>query len=188
MIFSHRYSQKFDLIVVLNTDSLINFPDFKVEEKFFYQIEQLLDFLPADRQGQPKNMILQTYNPKGNAILTASKGGYQDFYEKELVTRKIFSYPPYSRIIKLTFRHKNKEKASYEARIISSKLKMAITQMKLGGEIRLIESHPSFVEKERGLFAYNIILKILPELENIRDILKLIPSNWSINADPKSII
>ena len=150
MIFSHRYYTKFDLIGVLNADSLINAPDFKIEERLFYQIEKLLDFLPASRHGQPKNMVLQTYNPENRAILTASKGDYKDFYEKELETRRVFSYPPYSRLVKLTFRHKYKDKASYEARILNGKLKMAIAQMKLEQKVKLIDSHPSFVEKERG--------------------------------------
>jgi len=188
MIFSHRYDLKFDLIGVLNADSLINTPDFRTEEGLFYQIEKLLDFLPADRHSEPKNIYLQTYNPENRAILTASEGNYKDFYDKELETRKAFSYPPYSRLIKLTFRHKDRNRASYEARILSGKLKMAIVQMKLDQKIKLIDSHPSFVEKERGLFAYNIVLKILPELENTKDVLKYVPSNWSIDVDTRSII
>ena len=60
--------------------------------------------------------------------------------------------------------------------------------MGLSQKIKLIDSHPSFVEKERGLFVYNIILKILPGLENIKDVLRYVPSNWSIDVDPRSII
>ena len=181
MIFSHLYDIKFDLIGVLNADSLISTPDFKTEERLFYQTEKLLDF-------QPQNMLVQTYNTENLAILTASERDYKDFYDKELETRKVFSYPPYSRLIKLTFRHKYKDKASYEARILSGKLKMAIAQMKLDQKVKLIDSYPSFVEKERGLFVYNIVLKVLPELENLKDILKYVPSNWSIDVDPRSII
>ncbi len=90
--------------------------------------------------------------------------------------------------MKITFKHKSKDKASYEARILNGKLKMAIGQQGLSQKIKIIDSYPSFIEKERGLFVYNIVLKILPEFENIKDILKYVPSNWSIDADPKSII
>ncbi|OGM98539.1 MAG: primosomal protein N' [Candidatus Yanofskybacteria bacterium RIFCSPLOWO2_01_FULL_41_34] len=181
MIFSHRYNIKFDLIGVLNADSLANIPDFRTEERLFYQIEKLLDF-------QPKNMIIQTYNLENQTILTASDGNYKNFYGKELAIRKVFSYPPYSRLIKLTFRHKYKDKALHESLILSGKLKMAIIQKKLDKKIKLIDSHPTFTEKERGLFVYNIILKVLPELENIKDILQFVPSNWSVDVDPKTII
>lgn len=181
MIFSHRYDLKFDLIGVLNTDSLINTPDFRTEENLFYQIEKLLDF-------QPKNITLQTYNPENRSILTTSTRDYKNFYEKEVEIRKIFSYPPHSQLVKLTYKHRDRSRASYEARVLSEKLKMAIGHLSLGPKIKMIDSHPSFTEKERGLFAYNIILKILPEAEDIRDILKYVPSNWSIDVDPKSII
>ena len=188
MIFSHRYNIEFDLIAVLNTDSLINTPDFKTEERLFYQIEKLLDLLPASKHGQLKNIILQTYNPENRAISTVSEGNYKDFYDKELETRKMFYYPPYSQLIKLSFKHKGRDKASYEARILSEKLKMVIGQLKLGPKIKIIDSYSSFIEKERGLFVYNIVLKILPELENTRDVLKFVPSNWAIDVDPRSIL
>src|SRR3989344_5503840 len=186
MIFSHRYETKFDLIGVLNADSLTSTPDFRTEERFFYQIEKLLDFLPDDRHDQSKKIFIQTYNPKSQTNLTASSGNYEDFYEKELEIRKKFSYPPYSRLIKLTFRHKYKDKALRESIILSERLKMAIMQMKLDQKIKLIDSYPSFTEKERGLFVYNIILKVLPELEDIKDILKYVPLNWSTDVDPRS--
>ena len=181
MIFSHRYDLNFDLIGILNADSIINTPDFKTEEGLFCQIEKLQDF-------QPKNMILQTYNPENLAILTVSTGNYKDFYQKELETRKLFFYPPFSKLIKLTYRHSNRNKASYEARILSEKLKMTIGHLKLSQKIKMIDSHPSFIEKRGGLFAYNIVLKVYPELENIKDILKYVPSNWSVDVDPRSII
>ena len=188
MIFSHRYSLSFDLIGVLNTDSLISAPDFRAEERLFYQIEKLLDLLPTGKNNQSKNMILQTYNPENKSILTASKGDYKNFYDKELETRKVFSYPPYSQLVKLSFKHKSRDKASYEARVLSEKLKMALGQLKLGQKIKLTDSYSSFAEKERGLFVYNIVLKILPEMENLKDFLKFIPSNWSVDVDPRSII
>ena len=65
---------------------------------------------------------------------------------------------------------------------------MVIGQLKLGPKIKIIDSYSSFIEKERGLFVYNIVLKILPELENTRDVLKFVPSNWAIDVDPRSIL
>ncbi len=181
MIFSHRYDIKFDLVGVLNADSLINTPDFRTEESLFYQIERLFDF-------QPQNMVLQTYNPENPAILVASQGNYKQFYEKETEIRKAFNYPPYSRLVKLTYKHKSQDKASYEARILSGKLKMAIGQLGLSQKVKMIDSYQSFIEKERNFFVYNIVLKILPDLENFRDILKFVPSNWYIDVDPRSIV
>ena len=187
MIFSHRYDMKFDLIGLLNTDSLINTPDFRTEENLFYQIERLFDFLPA-QAGQPENMVLQTYNPENQAIVAASQGNYKQFYKKELEIRKAFDYPPYSRLVKLTYKHKSRDKASYEARVLSGKLKMAIGQLGLAQKVKMIDSYPSSIEKERNFFIYNIVLKVLPGLQDLRDILKFVPSNWHIDVNPRSII
>lgn len=188
MIFSHRYDIRFDLIGVLNTDSLISAPDFRAEERLFYQIERLLDFLPASRYGRSPNIFIQTYNPDNQTITTASQGNYKQFYEKESEIRKTLSYPPYSRLVKLIYKHKSRDKASYEARILSEKLKMAIGRLKLEQKVKLIDSYPSFAEKEKGFFIYNIVLKVLPGLEDMREILKFVPSSWSIDVDPRSII
>ena len=65
---------------------------------------------------------------------------------------------------------------------------MAIGQLSLGQKVKPTDSFPSFAEKNQGFFVYNIILKISPEFENIRDILKFVPSNWSIDVDPRSTI
>lgn len=180
MIFSHRYSLNFDLIGVPQADALINIPDFQSEEQLLYQFGKLLDF-------NPEKIIIQTYhsnNPVFSAILEQD---FKNFYEKEFLARKLLWYPPYARLIKLSFKHSYKEKASYEARLLSEKLKMAIIQQKLSEKIRLLGPSPAFIEKEKSLYIYNIILKIRPE-QKPDEILKFVPSHWSIDVDPKSIL
>lgn len=190
MIFSYRYDIDFDFIAVMNTDSMIQAPDFRTEERLLYQIEKLFDF-------NPKNFLIQTYNPENQAILTASQRNYNDFYEQELAVRQAFSYPPFSRLIKLTFKHYNRDKASKEARVLAGKLKMAAIQLGLSDKIKITDSAPGFMEKERGLYSYNIIIKSLASLsaypaksqdQTLREILKFVPPRWLIDVDPKSLL
>jgi len=190
MIFSYRYDIDFDSIVVMNADSMIQTPDFRTEERLFYQIEKLFDF-------NPKNFLIQTYNPESQAILIASQRSYKDFYEQELAIRQAFSYPPFSRLIKLTFKHYNRDRASKEARILAGKLKMAAIQLGLSDKIKITDSSPGFMEKERGLYSYNIIIKSLVGLsaypaksqdQTLQEILKFVPSRWLIDVDPKSLL
>ena len=190
MIFSYRYDIDFDFIAVMNADSMIQAPDFRTEERLLYQIEKLFDF-------NPKNFLIQTYNPENQAILTASQRNYKDFYEQELAVRQAFSYPPFSRLIKLTFKHYNRDKASKEARVLAGKLKMAAIQLGLSDKIKITDSAPGFMEKERGLYSYNIIIKSLASLsaypaksqdQTLREILKFVPPRWLIDVDPKSLL
>jgi len=180
MIFSHRFTQNFDLIGIINVDSLTTVPDFRSEEQLFYQFEKLLDF-------KPNKIIIQTYNTDSPLLNLLVAGEYTKFYEKELQSRKIFGYPPFIRLIKLSFASPNKNESEYEARILSEKLKMAISQRKLEDRIKLIGSSPAFVEKQKNLYIYNVILKISPE-QKPDEILRFVPSYWAIDIDPKSIL
>src|SRR3989344_2066190 len=180
MIFSYRYDHNFDFVTIMNADSLVQSPDFKTEERLFYQLEKLFDF-------GPDQILIQTYNPENQAIIRASQRNYKDFYEKELAIRQALSYPPFSRLIKLTFRHPSRETASREARILAGKLKMAVVQLKLSDKIKITDSSPGYTEKERGLYTYNIAVKSLSG-QTPREILKYVPSRWLIDVDPRSLL
>lgn len=180
MIFSHRYDKKFDLIGLANADSLIAVPDFRSEEQLFYKFNKLLDF-------EPEKVIIQTYHIDNPIIKTLISGDYKDFYEKELQLRRLFWYPPFVRLAKLSLRYNDRQKAEYEARILGEKLKMAIAQRKLGEDVKMLGPSPAFVEKEKNLYVYNIILKVMLD-KNPDEILRFVPSSWMIDIDPKSIL
>ena len=179
-LFSHRFNLKFDLIGIPSLDSLVTIPDFRAEESLFLQMEKLVDF-------EPKKIIIQTLHTKGQIIETITSGDYHKFYDNELQVRKLFWYPPFTKLIKLSFASPDKNKSGYEARILSEKLKMAILQMKFENSVKLMDPSPAFIEKQKGLYVYNIILKIMPDFK-LSDILKFVPSNWMIDVDPKSIL
>lgn len=189
MVFSHRFYLNFDLIAVINADALINMPDFRSEENLFYQMEKLVNFLP-------KKLLVQTYNPENKVLEKAMRGDYADFYDNELKLREAFNYPPFYKIIKLTFQHKDKIKASYAARITTEKLKMAIARMRAGEEVKMIEATPAYIEKERGLYIYNIFLKVRQDYDNtnqlpavsLSNLLKYVGSGWIIDVEPRSLL
>jgi len=180
MIFSHRYNYNFNLIGIPQTDALMNMPDFKSEENLLYQFEKLLDF-------NPEKIIMQTYNPENHALNTAVSGDYREFYDKELETRKMLWYPPFVRLIKVSFGHINKDRASYEARILAEKLKMVLAQRRLQDKMKMLGPSSGFIEKNRGRYMYNIVLKIIPE-QKPDEILQFVPSHWSVDVDPRSIL
>jgi len=180
-VFSHRFYINFDLMAIINSDSLTNIPDFRSEENLFYQMEKLVNFLP-------KKMIVQTYNPENKLIEKAIAGNYVDFYNNELKLREILNYPPFFKIVKLTFRHSNKDKASYVARVTTEKLKMIIARMRLENEVKIIEATPAYIEKERGLYFYNIFLKVREGYQDTNDLLKYAGPGWIIDVEPRSLL
>ena len=181
MIFSHRFYLNFDLIAVINADALTNIPDFRSEENLFYQMEKLINF-------EPSRILIQTYNPENKLFERVAEGDYNDFYDRELKLRKVLNYPPFYKLIKLTFRHKDREKASYAARVATEKLKMAIGRAKLGEEIKIIEATPAYIERERGLYVYNIFLKVREGYQDINELLKYAGPGWIIDVEPRSLL
>lgn len=184
-VLSHRFRIGFDLIGLVNADALANAPDFRSEENLVYNFEKLVGFLPA----QGGKIVIQTHNPENRLFARLASGDYDDFYAEELKLREAFAYPPFRQLIKLTFRHKDKAKGAYAARVTAEKLKLALGRIKNGREdFRIIEAVPAFISKEKERFQYNIFIKARPGAENLSELLKYAGSNWLIDVDPRSLL
>jgi primosomal protein N' (replication factor Y) len=181
MIFSHRYTRQFDLIGIINADALMSSADFRVQERFLYQFEKLLDF-------QPRKMIIQTYDPQSPVLAAAIREEHLSFYTQELPARKAFYYPPYSRLIKLTYTHASDAKASYESRVLNEKLRRALALDRLDSKIKILGPTPALIGRERNQYHYTIVLKVDPELPSLDAVLKYVPTYWQIDVDPKQIL
>ena len=181
MIFSHRYRHKYDLIAIINADALMSAADFRAEERYFALYQKLLDF-------RPEQIVIQTYSPENQILLLSAQEEYMKFYEQELATRKLLSYPPYSRLVKLTYRHSSETRAMSEARALNEKMRMAIARSKLSDTVQVIGPSPASIAREREEFVYNIILKIRSDFEPLDSILRFVPTHWQIDVDPKQLI
>ncbi len=175
-IFTRRYFDSFDMVGVLNVDAMASIPDFRADERLLYQLEKLLDFEPGE-------MIVQSYAAESPVMSAISVHEYKEFYDGELLGREMFYYPPFSRIAKLTFKHKDRDKASYAARLLSEKMKMVIAKNQMENSVKLVGPSPAFVDREKGFYIYNLILKMPIDIE-VEDILKYVPPYWSVDIDP----
>jgi primosomal protein N' (replication factor Y) len=90
---------------ILNADHLINFPDFRANERAYQLITQVAG--RAGRRKQQGIVYVQTSNPDHPVIEQIMQSDYQTMYEKDLVERKDFDYPPYHRLIKIQLKHKD---------------------------------------------------------------------------------
>jgi primosomal protein N' (replication factor Y) len=54
-------------------------------------------------------VLVQTMNPSHPILQLVQQHNYKGMFEEELIKRKQFAYPPFSRLIQLTFKHKLKE-------------------------------------------------------------------------------
>lgn len=96
-----------DLVGVLDADGLLHFADFRVNERAFQLMEQVSG--RAGRRESTGKVMIQTIQPKHPLLQIIQRHDYKAMYDAEIESRKQFFYPPFSRLIHLTFKHKMKD-------------------------------------------------------------------------------
>lgn len=183
---------KVSLIGVLNADSSLAIPDFRASERTFDLLHQV-----AGRAGRYRDdgfVIIQTTQPFSSAITAVENNDLDSFYRKELEERKATGFPPFSRLLNLTFRGKSEEKvekAASEVGILAEKLE------EKGGydDIEIFSPSPCLVERKAQYYRYHILLRsvsaalLLKFTHELLDMYK-VPSSvyMEIDMDPISLM
>ena len=144
------------LIGVLNADSSLAIPDFRASERTFDLLHQV-----AGRAGRYRDdgfVIVQTTQPFASAITAVAENDLEMFYKKELAERKATGFPPFSRLLNLTFRGKNEEKVRLAAEELGNE---AYNLEERGGydDIEIFSPSPCLIEKKAQYFRYHILLR-----------------------------
>ncbi|PNQ83733.1 primosomal protein N' [Paenibacillus polymyxa] len=91
------------LVGVITADSALNLPDFRAAEKTFQLLTQVAG--RAGRHQLPGEVFVQSYTPEHYSVVHASRHDYSSFVREELKHRRNLHYPPYCRLILVTFSH-----------------------------------------------------------------------------------
>ena len=108
------------LVGILSADSILSFPDFRVNERAFQLMEQVSG--RAGRADGEGKVIIQTYNQQHPTLQWVKDHDVAAFYRSEIKYREYFAYPPFSRLIKIIFKHKEEAKAMEAAGIMATAL------------------------------------------------------------------
>ena len=121
--------EKVSLVGVLDADGLLSFADFRANERAFQLMEQVSG--RAGRKHEQGKVLIQAVNVKHPVLMLVQQHDYEKFYDFEIEKRKEFFYPPFSRMVVITLKHKDKEiveaAANKLASFISQDLKEFIT-------------------------------------------------------------
>ena len=129
-----------DLVGILDADGLLHFADFRVNERAFQLMEQVSgragrkpSFIetPEGRKEMAKVMV-QTSKPTHPVLQFVQQHDFKLMFTEELKKRKEFFYPPFSRIIHISFKHKIKEVVERAAQIYTDALKIKYGQYIVG--------------------------------------------------------
>lgn len=191
MIFSwikELTATKPTVIGILSADTLLHIPDFRSGERTWQTINALASLNYQAR------FFLQTYNPDNSVLKYVKNNDYAGFAKEDLETRAALNYPPFSQIVKLTFRHRDPKHAGQEAKILTAKLQ----RINKNDRIEISDAQPAFLPRERGKYVWNIIIKF--KIGNLKleinnefllqrnPLLEYIPTNWEIDVDPENLL
>ncbi len=175
-----------DLVGIISADNILNLPDFRASEHAFSLVTQV-----SGRTGRGANrgkIILQTYDPENPVLKMASRHDYPAFFEYEIPRRKELFYPPFSRLIHLSYAHKDNARAESESKSLSKIITQKIIEDNKG--IILVGPSPAFLPKINNLYRWQILLKISPD-KNLADIVEkvvqYIPKDWKIDINPMGV-
>ena len=116
------------LVGIMNADNMLYHPDFRAFERSFQMMTQVSG--RSGRSEKQGKVIIQTYNPNHNTIQQVTVNDYLGMYNEQLYDRKIYKYPPYFRIIKLTLKHRDfdklKEGSVWLYQVMSQNLNMPV--------------------------------------------------------------
>jgi primosomal protein N' (replication factor Y) len=116
------------LVGIMNADNMLHHPDFRAFERSFQMMTQVAG--RAGRSEKQGKVVIQTYNPNHNTIQQVTMHNYIGMYKEQLYDRKIYKYPPYFRIIKLTLKHRDfdklKEGTMWLYQVLSQNLNMPV--------------------------------------------------------------
>jgi primosomal protein N' (replication factor Y) len=104
-------------------------------------------------------VIIQTYNPSHNTIQQVTNNDYFGMYKEQLYDRKIYLYPPYYRLIRITLKHRDYEKLKEGSMWLYQVMKQNLTIPVLGPE------EPA-ISRIRNEYLRVILIKI-PQKENL---------------------
>lgn len=154
------------LVGILSADSLLSYPDFRVNERAFQLMEQVSG--RAGRVDGKGRVLIQAYNLTHPVLQLVKDHDVHNFYMQEIGYRNHFAYPPFSRLIKIIFKHKD------EPRTIAAATMMAEALQAVPG-IGLQGPAPALVPRVRNQFIYEIWVKCSKDnkqLESVKSFLK----------------
>jgi len=179
------------LVGVINADTALHLPDFRAAERTFHLVTQV-----AGRTGRGEKggrVLVQTFNPDYPAIRAAVRHDYAAFAAEELPVRKMLSYPPFSRMVRLVVRGSSEEATAEFAAHLAERLTAALDAHE--AHARVLGPAPCPFSKLRGKYRFQIQLQG-PHVEKLRasvreataDVKTPDEIQWIVDVDPLDML
>ncbi len=140
-----------NLVGIIDGDGILNFADFRVNERAFQLMEQVSG--RAGRKDGKGTVLIQVSNVKHPVLGFVQNHDYLQLYNFEKEGRSFYQYPPFFRIIQLTFKHKDSYVAEEAANLFVQGL-----QVNFKPNINGPAQPP--VDRVRNQYLWEILIKL----------------------------
>ncbi|MDI3320503.1 replication restart helicase PriA [Pinibacter soli] len=144
--FEHVY-----LVGILDGDAILGFADFRVSERGFQLMEQVSG--RAGRKNEQGKVLVQVRNVNQPVLFFVQQHDFKSFYKSEIDSRKQFQYPPFTRLLQITFKHKKPDVVAHAARTFAQGMQSLYGQYIIG------PAQP-IINKIRNLYLMEMMLKL----------------------------
>jgi primosomal protein N' (replication factor Y) len=174
------------LVGIVLADVGLYLPDPFAGERVFQVLTQVAG--RAGRSERGGKVVLQTFDPANQVIQSAARHDVDGFYQYELEQRRRLGYPPFSRLVRLEFRHRDANTASAQAQKLAGKLSEFLVSRN-SKQTTMIGPVPSFFAKLGGYYRWQIILRGPAPVSVLRDeaVARQL-MDWRVEVDPISLL
>jgi primosomal protein N' (replication factor Y) len=174
------------LTAVLAADAYLSFPDFRAVERTYNLLVQVAG--RAGRGERPGRVVIQTYHPDHYAIQAALRQDDAGFAREELRFRRVFHYPPYTRMVQLLVRDKNRDRAS----ALIASLAADLAAHPFARSTRISGPAPAPLERLRGEWRFQLLLRAADGRGLHRMLEEVLPKNPGydlvVDVDPQQLL
>jgi primosomal protein N' (replication factor Y) len=171
------------LVGVISADVALHIPDFRAGERTFQLLEQVSG--RAGRGPLGGRVIIQTYTPEHHSIQAAAAHDYLQMYHREIDVRRRLGYPPFGRLVRMTYSHTGAAYAQEQAALMVGRLHKERERLGIAN-VDILGPAPAHLPRLRGRWRWNIALRgdrpssLLAEMN--------LPRGWTVDVDPASLL
>ncbi len=147
--------KKVNLVVILGTDSQLNFPDFRANERVYQLLTQITG--RSGRFGPNSEVVIQSLNPESDIYELVKVHSFDGFYQSEIHYREICSSPPFNRLAAIYLSSKSQSEISTAADVIAEFAHGLVSEH--FKEVQVLGPRPALVEKRVNRFNWTLLLK-----------------------------
>ena len=170
------------LVGVVSADVALHIPDFRAGERAFQLLEQVSG--RAGRGPRGGRVIIQTYTPDHHSIQAAAAHDYRMMYEREIEIRRRMGYPPFGRLVRMTYSHSGAAYAQEQAALMVGRLNKERNRLGLAN-LDILGPSPAHLPRLRGRWRWNVALRGADPAALLREM--PLPRGWTVDIDPASL-